>query len=610
MRVSLVSMPWQALHWPSLALSVLDTALSELGCEVTQVYGNLQFAEHLLNQNDPLSPDDYHVVCDSGFAYGVGEWVFSSALYGPGWRQAEFRRHLERQGYAHADAAVRMHLLAPRFVELIADRVLEDRPDLVGITSAFEQNVPSLALAAALKRRRPDLPIVMGGANCDGPMGAAIHRNFPQIDYVVRGEGERPVRELLEALAGKRPMAQVTGLCWRADGHAQENPYLATLTPGDMLPVAAVDPFFEAVHASPARPWISGLALRLETSRGCWWGEKRQCTFCGLNGGGIGFRSKPAKRAFEEISQAVEKFGVLDVMLSDNIIDPSYFDTLLPWLAELDWDLRIFYEVKSNLKPEHMASLAAAGVTTVQPGIESLSSRVLALMNKGATGAAQVRALRLFREHGIYPMWNYLYGFPGEHWRTDYAHVAEQIPALVHLPPPSGIIRVTLDRFSPLFNDPALGIDEPLTPSAWYPLIYDLPAEELVELAYSFEYQPKGIDEDEAAKLATVVRLWRERYARSSLCYRAVDDVVIIEDRRIGWPARDHVLRGPRASAYLALARHLSMPGLVAVVADCKQDELGEWLREWRADGLVYEDAGSWVALALPTASAGMRHAA
>ncbi|WP_117208826.1 RiPP maturation radical SAM C-methyltransferase [Allorhizocola rhizosphaerae] len=608
MRVSLVSMPWQALHWPSLALSVLDTVLTDLGCEVTQIYGNLQFAEYLAGNHQTggeLSPDDYHIVCDTGFAYGVGEWVFSSALYEPGWRLTRFREHLEHKGYAHADAAERMHRLAPRFVELTADRVLATRPDLVGISSAFEQNVPSLALAAALKRRRPDLPIVMGGANCDGPMGAALHRNFPQLDYVVRGEGERPVRELLEAFAGQRAMADVTGLCWRdADGRAHENPYVARPTPGHLLPVAKVDPFFEAVHASPARPWINGLALRLETSRGCWWGEKRQCTFCGLNGGGIGFRSKPAKRAFDEISSAVAKFGVLDVMLSDNILDPSYFDTLLPWLAALDWDLNIFYEVKSNLKPEQMASLAAAGVTTVQPGIESLSSRVLALMNKGATGAAQVRALRLFREHGIHPMWNYLYGFPGERWLTDYAHVAEQIPALVHLPPPNGITRVTLDRFSPLFDDPTLGVDEPLLPAAWYPLVYDLDGEELLELAYTFEYPPKGIDDNDAAKLAIVVEQWRERSARSSMTCRAVDDVVVIEDRRIGWPARDHVLRGARASAYLALARHLTMPGLLAVLGD--QPDLREWLGEWKADGLVYEDAGTWVALAVP----GVRDAA
>ena len=607
MRVTLASLPWQTLHWPSSAVSVLDTVLTGIGWRVNQFYGNILFAEQLLESSAAtgLSPDDYHAICDSGYPYGVGEWIFTSALYHPNWHADDFKRYLADRGYEHIDTALRLHELAPSFVEECARRILETQPHLVGLTSTFEQNVPSLAVAAALKRLRPDLPIVMGGANCDGPMGAAIHRNFPQIDLVVRGEGERPVRELAEALTGGRRMQDVTSLCWRDDaGESHTNPYLATMTPGHQIPVATMRPFFDAVDTSPIRPWINGLSLRLETSRGCWWGEKRHCTFCGLNGGGMTFRSKSPDRAFDEITQAVKDFGLLDVMLSDNILDPSYVDTLLPRLAALDWDLRIFYEVKSNLKPTDMAALSKAGVTMVQPGIESLSTRVLSIMDKGATGAAQVRSLRLFQEYGIEPRWNYLYGFPGEDWARDYAPILAQMPALVHLPPPNGTSRIYVDRFAPLFEQRSLGFDGPLQASRWYRLVYDLPAGELDELAYAFEHEPRGIDDDEGARLDAAIQTWRRGHDSSKLTLCAVDSLVVISDARQGFPARDHLLEGDRAALYLALSRHMSLPGLLATARSAgmcaTEADIRTYLIEWLEDALVFEDGGFWVGLAVP----------
>jgi len=607
MRVTLATLPWQTLHWPSSAVSVLDTVLSGIGWRVTQFYGNLVFAEQLLASSAAtgLTPDDYHAICDSGYPHGVGEWIFTSALYQPHWRQDEFRKFLDERGYEHTDAALRLHEQAPSFVEQCAQRILDTQPHLVGLTSTFEQNVPSLAVAAALKRLQPDLQIVMGGANCDGPMGAAIHRNFPQIDLVVRGEGERPVRELAEALSGLRDMSDVTSLCWRDNaGVSHANPYVAAVTPGPQIPVPTMRPFFDLVEASPVRPWINGLSLRLETSRGCWWGEKRHCTFCGLNGGGMAFRSKPPDRAFDEITQAVKDFGLLDVMLSDNILDPTYVDTLLPRLAALDWDLRIFYEVKSNLKPTDLAALSKAGVTMVQPGIESLSTRVLSIMDKGATGPAQVRSLRLFREYGIEPKWNYLYGFPGEDWAKDYAPILAQMPALVHLPPPNCASRIYVDRFAPLFDNPSLGFDQPLRPTRWYPLIYDLPAGELNELAYSFEHDIRGIDDDDAALLDVAIDAWRSGHEDSRLTLTAVGSMVVINDTRQGFPQRDHTLAGEKAALYLMLSRHMSVPAILATARSAgltvTEADIRTYLSEWLDAALVFEDGGFWVGIAVP----------
>lgn len=605
MKIVLATMPWQAINSPSLAISILDTLATQLGHTVVQHYGNLRFAELLLAEGaGEISPDYFLHMGEQSYDRGIGEWIFTSSLYEPGWRLDRFVELMTSYGYDRIDTAIAVHRCVPDFVRGTAARVLEEEPDLVGITSTFEQNVASLALAKELKRIRPELPIVLGGNNCDGPMGAALHRNFPQLDFVVRGEGEVPFVALLDALEGRKDFKSVPALCWRdSDGVPHENVYTGSPLPGAKIPSPNFTPYFSGLDDSAARPWIARPTIRLESSRGCWWGERRHCTFCGLNDATLGYRSKPADVAWREIRDNVTKFGVLDVVISDNIMDPAYVDSLLPRIANEDWDLSLFYEVKSNLKAPQLEALVAAGVSMVQPGIESLSTGPLSLMGKGASGAGQVGALRLFAEHGIFPTWHYLHGFPGEDWDRDYQPVLDQLPFLVHLPSPASSARVILERFAPLFEDPSLGIDDPRVPTRWYPIVYDLPPEEIVDLAYAFDYRPRGINEVQAALFTKAIGLWQEHYESSSLTYLAIGDRIVISDRRFGLPEEDFVLEGVEAAAYLTLTRHLTARALQAAMKHAGYDvdlgTLNTWLTTWSASGLVYRDGDAWISLAV-----------
>ena len=65
-----------------------------------------------------------------------------------------------------------------------------DQYALVGVSSTFPQNCAALALLRRLKARHPTIRTAMGGGNCEGPMGAAIHELFPFVDYVCSGEGD------------------------------------------------------------------------------------------------------------------------------------------------------------------------------------------------------------------------------------------------------------------------------------------------------------------------------------------------------------------------------------------------------------------------------------
>src|SRR5262249_3134931 len=89
--------------------------------------------------------------------------------------------------------------------------------------------------------------------------------------------------------------------------------------------------------------------LPYESSRGCWWGEKHHCTFCGINGLGMKFREKSPDRVIAELRQLLATHPSNLITMYDNIMPHSYFKTLLPRLQRELGDLYIFYEQKANL---------------------------------------------------------------------------------------------------------------------------------------------------------------------------------------------------------------------------------------------------------------------
>src|SRR5262249_33917252 len=152
----------------------------------------------------------------------------------------------------------------------------------------------------------PDLPVVLGGSNCDGPMGAALQRSFPFVDYVVRREGERPLRALLAALASSgrdEALAAIPGLCWWQDGAQRANPEPLAFPSGAELPVIDQSPYFDELDGSLLEGHIEP-QLIMESSRGCWWGERKHCRFCGLSDLTIGFRAKPGRTVSDEVLTA------------------------------------------------------------------------------------------------------------------------------------------------------------------------------------------------------------------------------------------------------------------------------------------------------------------
>ena len=249
------------------------------------------------------------------------------------------------------------------------------------VLTSFAQNAASLALARRLRERYPHLTIVFGGANCEGEMGLQLHRSFSWIDFVCGGEADVSFPLLMDRLRSGGDVHGIPGVISRRDGES----IYSDLSPEpvrdmDALPFPDYDDYFEqlaAMNLKPGVPWVL-----METSRGCWWGEKSHCTFCGLNGLSMTYRAKSRDRALQEILYLTERYQTPYLEMVDNILDMRYFRDLLPELKRRRIHLDSL-QTKANLTKDQVQLMRDAGVTQIQPGIESFGTNVLRLMGKG-----------------------------------------------------------------------------------------------------------------------------------------------------------------------------------------------------------------------------------
>lgn len=532
MRVLLVSMPWHALDRPSLGLSLLRAALERDGhrCEVR--YLGFDFA-------DSIGVEDYlWVHGELPYTAFAGDWLFTEALYGarPEVDAAYVENVLRRQWRRTAADVQRLLRIRSRiepFLDYCADIGWADY-DVVGFTSTFEQNLASLALAQRVAAAHPEPMIAFGGANWEGEMGAALHRRFGFVDVAASGEADLSFPAMVDALANGGDLAKMPGLVVReTDGSSQVTGPAEPVRRLDDLPVPTYEDYLAQLEASPAAVDVLPTLL-LETSRGCWWGAKHHCTFCGLNGGAMAFRSKSADRVLAEID-LLKGHGVDSVAVVDNILDMHYFSTLLPELARRGSPLGLFYEVKANLTRDQVRLLARAGVQHIQPGIESLSDAVLKLMRKGTTALQNVQLLKWCAEYGVVAEWNFLYGFPGEA-PADYTAMTGLIDAIGHLTPPSGHGPLRLDRFSPYHVDPMSFGMTSVRPFAPYEYLYDAAPQELMRIAYYFEFDyGDGRDLGYVAPALDRVLAWAATDSTGTLTLRPQGDgSAIVLDTRYG----------------------------------------------------------------------------
>lgn len=551
--------PFANAAYPSLGPSLLVAACRRRGIGARVYYANLVLAGR-------VGLELYQRISSSSPEYLAGEALFSAPAFAPDREAAgrEAPRVVDRvfEGLAgipsyNGPDLTRADLLGivPRietFLDDCVDEVLGLDPRVVGFSSVFQQHLASIAMARRLKERRPDLCTVLGGGNAASTMGDATADLTDAFDLIVSGEADFEFPRFCEDYlgGGERPGARVVRC----------EPVQAM----DAVETPDYRDYFEQLPAGlvpgPSAPGLPEVLL-FETSRGCWYGAKNHCTFCGLNGEEIGYRRKSSGRILDEMRGLSRAYGHSSLYAVDNIMPRQFATEVLPRLAEGPDALELFFEVKANLREEELDLFVLGGVTHIQAGIESLCSEVLKLMAKGVNARQCLRLLIDCVSRQIDLRWNLIYGFPGES-RDGYVGMLEILPFLEHLQPPIGFGPIRVDRFSPYHAAPErYGIGR-LDPLPAYAKVYPGRAR-IADLAYSFvgAYETEFVkDRSLVAELGSALLHWGRRWERAEVMPRlwrlpGTGDEVVIEDTRSCAARRYHVL-GTDEAAALEQLRH------------------------------------------------------
>lgn len=522
-----VSMPWASPRNPMLGIGVLSGKLKSLGFETKTFNFNVHFASLIGEKN-------YGYFSEYSDSNAVGEYLFASHYfnYSEEYDLTAFKtffgeEFLSKNPTYLASLINLKSNIIPIFIEDCLEKILDTNFKVIGFTSTFNQIFASLLLAKKIKERSPDRILVLGGSSFHAEMGIEYSLRFKDvIDYVFTGESDNSLIKFFDYLNKIIPFEEIDGIAKHG------------VCSKDALPITNLkdvecpdyDDYFNELnlHFGKEAPTIFN-GLPFESSRGCWWGQKSHCTFCGLNSMGMGYRFKSDETIINELKHLSGKYSVVNFVAADNILPAKAYDGLLLKLADLPYQYSFFYEIKSNVSRKAAFSLYLSNVKRIQPGIESFSSRVLSLMKKGVSSIQNVQLLKLAKEYGIDVSFNILCHFSGEN-QSDYDEMIGVIDKITHLQPPSGFATtVQVQRFSPMHSNPSEFDYVNVRPYYFYNLWFPKNFIDLDKVAYFFE-RDKGTHEVDISSLNIVLRKWMENettfYAEMGFNFIQITEIV------------------------------------------------------------------------------------
>jgi ribosomal peptide maturation radical SAM protein 1 len=606
-QLALVNMPFSFSKYPSIQLGTLSALLKSQGIPVDCHHLNVRFAHKI---GVPL----YEMICEKRALFG--EWLFSYLLFRDNPKRMEypkvfkpvFEQIARQSGHSIAYFEEMATKIAPQFLTWALTAIDWGQYTLVGFTSTFDQNVASLTMAKLIKDLYPNVTIVFGGANYDGEMGMEYFRAFPFIDHVVVGEGEVAFPALARQVLAKRANGVPEGVAYRQDGQLRLTPNRAPFSDFSKTGPPDYDDYYHLLAELGGAAQGLDRILLYEGSRGCWWGEKHHCTFCGLNAQSMKFRAKSPDQVAQEMTYLSHRYDTARFRLVDNIIDMAYIDQLFGKFAANHCDLDVFIETKSNLHKDQIRTLAVGGVKCMQPGLESLSLTQLKAMDKGVTPIQNIVCLKWSFYYRISVSWNILLGFPGE-TNEDYLRQIHLIPSLLHLQPPEATGKFWLERFSPYHARPHEYGVRMTGPGLAYEYIYDARQVDLQKIAYDFEYELENwpVDPHIYQELVAAVEGWQRLHAsndRPFLYYsKALDYVTVYDGRNPKAPSRRRYDGLAAVVIEICNEAPKSVEQIRTALAghtDAREDALSSLLTDLVAKRVLYEERGKYFTLAVP----------
>ena len=349
------------------------------------------------------------------------------------------------------------------------------QPDIVGVTSSTLTYQSGRKLIKIAKQVCPNCITIAGGSHVTFWDDNAL-QECPELDIVVRREGENTMLELVQRIEAEKNYDDVLGTTCRKDGEIIRNPDRPYIEDLDSLP-------FPARHLWPMEKFRElEEVLYLATSRGCvYW-----CEFCTtVRMHGRKYRMRSAKNVVDELEFLNKTYGISKFTFCDDAFTVDQPRTEELCREILNRGLKIQWNCGTRvdmITKELLAKMKEAGCITVWFGVESGTQQVLDAMKKGISPELTIKVLGWVRELGLKPVPNVILGFPGETkksaWKTikfvetiapdevGFYNVATPFPGtpMYDIVKEKGWLRVTdfdmYDTTHPIFETPWLSMKD------------------------------------------------------------------------------------------------------------------------------------------------------
>ena len=295
--------------------------------------------------------------------------------------------------------------------EKVIGQILASDPGLVAISIPFnEQMVEALTIAKLIKRRAPNVKIIVGGSIISAfhEILANDERFWEWIDYVMPGESDESFPQFVTALENGDDTSKIANLYWRDESGAIHKPASRALP--DMNKIAQPD--FSGMPTD--RYFLPHLIVNYQTSRGCYYGK---CTFCSFD---IkqNFRLRKASLVFEDLKRIQEQTGFRHIMFWDPLTPPRLMRDFSKFNIEQPEDKRFYWGAETKFEKvftqqDFTDLIYKGGARFLQFGYESGSQRVLDLMVKGNDLTRVHLMMGALENSGIKVSVQWFIGFPG-----------------------------------------------------------------------------------------------------------------------------------------------------------------------------------------------------
>lgn len=349
------------------------------------------------------------------------------------------------------DAGHQVELLDADLIDQPHDSIVEEvcrrAPEalLVGHAGSTSAHPTISKLTRAIRARSPAIRIIYGGVFPTYHWREVLSEE-PQVDAIVRGEGEDTAVKLMHALEHGTALEQVKGVAFRRLGlpfATQDAPAIADL---DAYRVG-----WELIDFSRYHYWGNKRAVVMQFSRGC----PHLCSYCGQRGFWTRWRHRDPVKFAKEIAWLHRERGVEIVNLADEnpTSQRKAWKALCEALIAENVDVELVGSTRAGdiVRDADLLHLyKKAGVSRFLLGTESTDEATLQKIKKGSTTTVDIEAIRLLREHDILSLATWVVGFEEERAR-DYWRGFRQ---LLHADPDQvQLLYVTPHRWTSFFDE-------------------------------------------------------------------------------------------------------------------------------------------------------------